>query len=268
MSYQHQDNHLYQVVQKFLQQLEEDLERPSVVVDNAPADVHYIDFIPADQIDLCPPVQVRVVPRVLKDGEIKLYIYPILPEQSGKSAIVLTWAVLYTVSEALIKELDQYRVLLYEAGSAHTKLVCEMPAAKGVSWVKVVDDPHTDQALYQLKLAFVVPSTTFNRTLCDAVLHNRKTGVTVPLGPSSIVSNTGQRRQTFPLIRSHCASDEQLRLVTNFETHKSKDRHYLNNKGARQGHRARPGASPGHFRQDELAKAVHMPIYTPGGLIE
>jgi hypothetical protein len=198
------------------------------------------------------------LPRLLMDWEIKCYYYPVLPEQSRSNKVIFTWVTFYTSRSdlACTGGLGHYRLRMYDTDPSRPSfLVCELPCFEAEAWVKSGEDEETGQELWQVKLPFAVPTTTYGRAIFQSELVHLSSGVRVELGGSSIVSNTSQRRTTYHTIRSSFPDEAQQRLVDNFRDHSPRRRHFRNGKGGRQGN-----LTGDRFHADELARAVHLPI--------
>lgn len=130
-----------------------------------------------------------------------------------------------------------------------------LPAVPDLAWIAEGVDAQTSQRLYQHKVCFQAPDSTFERRIFCATLHQRVERTMTLLGGLSLVSTTSQREHMWPRINQWFVGEVQQRLVHNCRHHPPSRRHFLNGKGSRQGSKQ---SQKDRFLFDELDKSVEL----------
>jgi hypothetical protein len=172
--------------------------------------------------------------------------YPVMPEK-GK----LAWVCWYQKHRPDERWDLLTLQLLNDSGLVEDELQADLPNA----WARVGVDPETRQEVWQVKVPFLVPNTTFRRRVFLAVLV-RRGAWRIELGGLSVVSTANQREKGYPKIDQQHRAAACRKLVQNFRNHPSGQRHYKNGKGSGQNTQT----SEGLFMEKELAVAVPLPI--------
>lgn len=179
------------------------------------------------------------------EAEALVYYFSLLPEKAKTIWVVFFHSRLHSLADFLLcltnadtTAINNCRELALEANTA-------------LSWTAT--DPLGGQPLYQHKVAFNCPNTTFERAMFRARLVNKASGLALDLGPFSIVSTTSQRTDALARLEQRVTRGSHQRLIVNFKNHPSSKRHHINGKGGKQ--RNLRGL---RFLYDELDKAVQM----------
>jgi hypothetical protein len=130
-----------------------------------------------------------------------------------------------------------------------------LPPVTDLSWIAEGSDMQTNERLYQHKVCFQAPDTTYERRVFSTTLHNRVERTMTLLGGLSLVSTTSQREPMWSRINQWFTAEVHQRLVDNCKRHPPSRRHFLNGKGSRQGSKQ---PQKDRFLFDELEKAVEL----------
>lgn len=145
----------------------------------------------------------------------------------------------------------------YLHNGSDNKMSLVIPALPKLSWVAKGTHPDNGRPLYQHKVCFPAPDTTFARTIFTTVLFHRTECAMTSLGALSLVSTTSQRQTIWPCINQFFLDPVQRQLIANCQNHPASRRHFVNGKGATQGTKY---DQKERFLLEELKKAISLPM--------
>lgn len=201
------------------------------------------------------------------------YLYTVLPETAK-----WIWVVFFSNRR---HDLEPFELLLHETARIHStkcdnnnsnspppssylhngsdnKMSLVIPALPKLSWIAKGTYPdHGGGPLYQHKVCFPAPDTTFARTIFTTVLFHRTDCAMTLLGALSLVSTTSQRQTIWPCINQFFLDPMQKQLIANCQNHPASRRHFVNGKGATQGSKY---DQEERFLLEELKKSVSLPM--------
>jgi hypothetical protein len=173
-----------------------------------------------------------------------VYYFSILPEKAKTIWVVFFHSRLHPLADFVLR-------LTNTATAATACRELTLKANTTLAWTAM--DPSGGQPLYQHKVAFDCPNTTYERAMFQASLVNEASGLALDLGPFSIVSTTSQRTDVLARLEKGVTRGSHQRLIVNFKNHPSSRRHHINGKGGKQRNLRGP-----RFLHGELDQAVQM----------
>lgn len=130
-----------------------------------------------------------------------------------------------------------------------------LPPMLHLAWIAEGRDPKTGERIYQHKICFQAPDSTFERRIFAALLRHQTDQTLTLLGGMSFVSTTSQRNHMWARINQCFPGKAHQHLVRNCSEHPPSRRHFFNGKGSGQGSKLN---QKDRFLPDELDKSIEL----------